>query len=53
MESGLVGANGTLRLADDTLRGRLDVTLQGSATTVRAPVSIEGPYADPVVKLLR
>ncbi|MBC7205098.1 MAG: hypothetical protein H5U27_01105 [Methyloversatilis sp.] len=53
MESGLVGANGTLRLADGTLRGRLDVTLQGSATTVRAPVSIEGPYADPVVKLLR
>ena len=53
MESGLVGANGTLQLADDTLRGRLDVTLQGSATTVRAPVSIEGPYADPVVKLLR
>ena len=53
MESGLVGAKGTLRLADDTLRGRLDVTLQGSATTVRAPVSIEGPYADPVVKLLR
>lgn len=53
MESGLVGAQGALRLADGRLDGRLDVTLQGSATTVRAPVAVEGPYADPVVKLLR
>ena len=53
MESGLVGAQGALRLADGRFDGRLDVTLQGSATTVRAPVAVEGPYADPVVKLLR
>ena len=53
MESGLVGAQGALRLAEGRFDGRLDVTLQGSATTVRAPVGIEGPYADPVVKLLR
>lgn len=53
MESGLVGAQGALRLAEGRFDGRLDVTLQGSATTVRAPVAVEGPYADPVVKLLR
>lgn len=53
MESGLVGAQGALRLADGRFDGRLDVTLQGSATTVRAPVAVEGSYADPVVKLLR
>lgn len=53
MESGLVGAQGVLRLSNGLLQGRLDVTLQGTATTVRAPVSIEGPYADPVVRLLR
>lgn len=53
MESGLVGAQGALRLAEGRFDGRLDVTLQGSATTVRAPVGVEGAYADPVVKLLR
>lgn len=53
MESGLVGAQGALKLADGTFSGRFDVTLRGSATTVRAPVSLEGSYADPVVKLLR
>jgi hypothetical protein len=53
MESGLVGAIGKARLADGKIDGRFDVNLQGTATTVRAPVSIEGSYADPIVKLLR
>lgn len=53
MESGLVGAFGNVRLAGGKIDGRFDVNLQGSATKVRAPVSIEGIFADPVVKLLR
>jgi hypothetical protein len=53
MESGLVGAFGDVRLAGGRIEGRLDVNLQGTATAVRAPVSIEGLYADPVVRLLR
>jgi len=53
MTSGLVGAVGDIRLADGLINGRLDVSLRGSATTVRAPVSIEGKYADPVVRLTR
>jgi hypothetical protein len=53
MESGLVGAVGKARLAGGKINGRFDVNLQGTATTVRAPVSIEGSYADPIVKLLR
>lgn len=53
MESGLVGALGNVRLSDGRIGGELDVSLQGTATSVRAPVRIEGPYADPVVKLLR
>lgn len=53
MESGLVSAQGALRLADSRFAGRLDVTLRGSATTVRAPVTVDGPYSDPVVKLVR
>ncbi|AOF81860.1 asmA family protein [Methyloversatilis sp. RAC08] len=53
MSSGLVGAQGDIRLADGLINGRLDVSLRGSATTVRAPVSIEGKYADPVVRLTR
>ncbi|WP_439537113.1 AsmA-like C-terminal region-containing protein [Methyloversatilis sp.] len=53
MSSGLVGAQGDLRLADGLINGRLDVSLRGSATTVRAPVSIEGKYADPIVRLRR
>ena len=52
MESGLVGALGNMRLSDGRIGGQLDVSLQGTATTVRAPVSIEGTFADPVVKLL-
>ncbi|MFH1815149.1 MAG: AsmA-like C-terminal region-containing protein [Pseudomonadota bacterium] len=53
MSSGLVGARGDIRLADGLINGRLDVSLRGSATTVLAPVSIEGKYADPVVRLRR
>ncbi len=53
MESGLVGAAGNVRLAAGRISGRLDVNLQGTATAVRAPVSIEGSYSDPVVRLLR
>lgn len=53
MSSGLVGAQGDIRLADGLINGRLDVSLRGSATTVRAPVSIEGKYADPIVRLRR
>ncbi|MDP3871490.1 MAG: AsmA-like C-terminal region-containing protein [Methyloversatilis sp.] len=53
MSSGLVGAQGDIRLADGLINGRLDVSLRGSATTVLAPVSIEGKYADPVVRLRR
>jgi len=53
MQSGLVGAAGTVRLADGRIDGRLDVSLQSSAASVRAPVSISGSYADPVVRLLR
>lgn len=53
MSSGLVGALGDIRLADGLIKGRLDVSLRGSATTVRAPVSIEGKYADPIVRLQR
>lgn len=53
IQSGLVGAAGTVRLADGRINGRLDVSLQSSAASVRAPVSISGTYADPVVRLLR
>lgn len=53
MQSGLVGAAGSVRLADGRIDGRLDVSLQSSAASVRAPVSISGSYVDPVVRLLR
>jgi hypothetical protein len=53
MSSGLVGAQGDIRLADGLISGLLDVSLRGSATTVRAPVSIEGKYGDPIVRLRR
>jgi len=53
MSSGLVGAQGDIRLTDGVINGRLDVSLRGSATTVLAPVSIEGKYADPIVRLRR
>ncbi|HEY9193835.1 MAG TPA: AsmA-like C-terminal region-containing protein, partial [Methyloversatilis sp.] len=35
MESGLVGAQGNMRLSDGRIGGQLDVSLQGTATTVR------------------
>ena len=53
MQSGLVGAAGSVRLAEGRIDGRLEVSLQSSAASVRAPVSISGSYADPVVRLLR
>jgi hypothetical protein len=53
MESGLVSAFGDVRLAKGDIQGRFDVNLHGSATTVRAPVSIAGKYGDPLVRLVR
>jgi hypothetical protein len=53
MDSGLVGAQGSARIAGGQLQGQLDVTVRGSATTVRAPVRVAGAYADPVVQLVR